>query len=75
MMCCYTESQITHAHTHMSHTHTHTHTQPTCRMVILMLVEVSPSPMATDPVVGRKSSRETASWSVGSPEAIAVLEE
>ena len=39
-----------------------------------MLVEVSPSPMAMDPVAGRKSSLETASWSAGSPEAISVLE-
>ena len=38
-----------------------------------MLVEVSPSPMAMDPVAGRKSSLETASWSAGSPEAISVL--
>lgn len=39
-----------------------------------MLVEVSPSPMAMDPVAGRKSSLETANWSAGSPEAISVLE-
>ena len=52
------------------HTHTHTHT---CKMVMLMLVEVSPSPIATEPVVGRKSAPGTASWSAGSPEAIAVL--
>ena len=42
-------------------------------MVMLMLVEVSPSPMATEPVVGRKSAPGTANWSAGSPEAIAVL--
>ena len=53
-------------------THTHTHTL-TCKMVMLMLVEVSPSPIATEPVVGVKSAPGTASWSAGSPEAIAVL--
>ena len=56
----------------LTHTHTHTHTL-TCKMVMLMLVEVSPSPIATEPVVGVKSAPGTASWSAGSPEAIAVL--